>query len=137
MEKKELKERFFDRFFYAEDGSGDWDRWRNQDPNVVLEFILEELSKAREEGRREQAELDRALYGVSFEHIKNADFEKILLEYVDKAREEGYQKGWEDGSKGRVFEKIEVETEVTFKDLRDVIEGKEDAGEFLSKLTTK
>ena len=137
MEKKELKERFFDRFFYAEDGSCDWDRWRKQDPNVVLEFILEELSKAREEGRREQAELDRALYGVSFEHIKNADFEKILLEYVDKAREEGYQKGWEDGSKGRVFEKIEVETEVTFKDLRDVIEGKEDAGEFLSKLTTK
>ena len=49
MEKKELKERFFDRFFYAEDGSGDWDRWRKQDPSVVLEFILEELEKAREE----------------------------------------------------------------------------------------
>ncbi len=56
---------------------------------------------------------------------------------LDRAREEGYQKGWEDGSKGKVFEKIEVETEVTFKDLKDVIEGKEDAGEFLSKLTTK
>lgn len=56
---------------------------------------------------------------------------------LNRAREEGYQKGWEDGSKGKVFEKIEVETEVTFKDLRDVIEGKEDAGEFLSKLATK
>jgi len=60
-----------------------------------------------------------------------------MIKELDKAREEGYQKGWEDGSKGKVFEKIEVETEVTFKDLRDVIEGKEDAGEFLSKLTTK
>ena len=49
MEKKELKERFFDRFFYAEDGSCDWDRWRKQDPSVVLEFILEELDRAREE----------------------------------------------------------------------------------------
>lgn len=55
MEKKEIKERFFERFFYAEDGSHDWDRWRNQDPNVVLEFILEKLDKAREEGRREYA----------------------------------------------------------------------------------
>ena len=49
MGKKELKERFFDRFFYAEDGSCDWDRWRKQDPSVVLEFILEELDRAREE----------------------------------------------------------------------------------------
>ena len=57
MEKKELKERFFDRFFYAEDGSCDWDRWRKQDPNVVLEFILEELSKAREEGVFTEEEL--------------------------------------------------------------------------------
>ena len=53
---------------------------------------------------------------------------------LDKAREEGYEKGWEDGSKGKVFEKIEIETEVKFKDLKDVIEGKEDAGDFLSKL---
>lgn len=51
MEKKELKERFFERFFYAEDGSRDWDRWRKQDPSVVLEFILEELDRAREEGK--------------------------------------------------------------------------------------
>ena len=50
MEEKELKERFFERFFYAEDGSRDWDRWRKQDPSVVLEFILEELDRAREEG---------------------------------------------------------------------------------------
>jgi hypothetical protein len=63
--------------------------------------------------------------------------EELLTQELDRAREEGYQKGWEDGSKGKVFEKIEVETEVTFKDLRDVIEGKEDAGEFLSKLKTK
>lgn len=61
---EEIKERFFDRFFYAEDGSRDWNRWKNQDPNVVLEFILEELSKARKEGRKEERdrifwELDR------------------------------------------------------------------------------
>ena len=60
-------------------------------------------------------------------------YEKIQL-LLDKAKEEGYQRGWEDGSKGKVFEKIEVETEVRFKDLKDVIEGKEDIGEFLSKL---
>lgn len=65
------------------------------------------------------------------------EVEKIVEQIKQESREEGYQKGWEDGSKGKVFEKIEVETEVTFKDLRDVIEGKEDAGEFLSKLTTK
>ena len=53
----------------------------------VQEIIQKEIDKAREEGKREQAELDRALYSVSFEHIKNADFEKILLESVDKARE--------------------------------------------------
>ena len=54
---------------------------------IVETYIDQELDKAREEGRREQAELDRTLYGVSFEHIKNADFEKILLESVDKAKE--------------------------------------------------
>jgi len=50
MEKKELKERFFDRFFYAEDGSCDWDRWRRQDPDVVWDFIEQEIDRAREEG---------------------------------------------------------------------------------------
>ena len=37
--------------------------------------------------------------------------------------------------KGKVFEKIEIDTEVRFSDLKDVIDGKEDAGEFLDKLT--
>lgn len=55
--------------------------------DLLVDFIKQELDKAREEGRREQAELDRTLYGISFEHIKNADFEKILLESVDKAKE--------------------------------------------------
>lgn len=70
------------------------------------------------------------------EWIKADMMFKYVTEYLDdyinqeldRAREEGYQKGWEDGSKGKVFEKIEVETEVTFKDLRDVIEGKEEQG---------
>ena len=70
--------------------------------------------------------------GELFMNVQNIEAKKILLDFVEqelsKAREEGYQKGWEDGSKGKVFEKIEVETEVTFKDLRDVIEGREDAG---------
>ena len=96
-------------------------------------------------------ELYKTEYGYWVEHIEYEDeaetvrFEgggcsisnEVMDKLLDKAREEGYQQGWKDGSKGRVFEKIEVETEVTFKDLRDVIEGKEDAGEFLSKLTTK
>lgn len=56
------------------------------------------------------------------DYLRTEDYRQEL----DKAREEGYQKGWEDGSKGKVFEKIEVETEVTFKDLRDVIEGREE-----------
>ncbi|HOF79181.1 MAG TPA: hypothetical protein PLA45_02410, partial [Candidatus Dojkabacteria bacterium] len=30
----------------------------------VLDFILEEVDKAREEGRKEQAELDRSIYGM-------------------------------------------------------------------------
>ena len=63
-----------------------------------------------------------------------ANIKEYLRKELDKAREEGYEKGWEDGSKGKVFEKIEIETEVKFKDLKDVIEGKEDAGDFLSKL---
>ena len=71
---------------------------------------------------------------------------EMLLEYwdlriednkqeIDRAREEGYTKGVQDGMKGKVFEKIEIDTEVRFSDLKDVIDGKEDAGEFLSKLT--
>ena len=79
MEKKELKERFFDRFFYAEDGSCDWDRWRKQDPNVVLDFILEELDRAREEGYQKgkdyQASLDRTCYGTSFEKLEKGRIE--------------------------------------------------------------
>ena len=35
----------------------------------VLDFILEEVDKAREEGRKEQAELDRSIYGMSFEEF--------------------------------------------------------------------
>lgn len=102
MEKKEL-ERKLRMLVIFTDGDG-----QGQATNTTLEEELgeyamqkvsdifsQELSKAREEGRREQAELDRALYGVSFEHIKNADFEKILLEYVDKARREYFSMGME------------------------------------------
>mgnify|MGYP000974190544 CR=1 FL=1 len=98
MEKKESIKEYLQKML---------DRWNKYDEldgfvaenfRVDLEKTLEywdlriadnkeELDKAREEGRREQAELDRTLYGVSFEHIKNADFEKILLESVDKAKE--------------------------------------------------
>lgn len=52
------------------------------------DFVSREIDKAKEEGSREQAELDRALYSVSFEHIKSADFEKILLEAIEGAKEE-------------------------------------------------
>lgn len=102
MEKKEL-ERKLRMLVIFTDGDG-----QGQATNTTLEEELgeyamqkvsdifsQELSKAREEGRREQAELDRTLYGVSFEHIKNADFEKILLEYVDKARREYFSMGME------------------------------------------
>ena len=79
MENKELKERFFDRFFYAEDGSCDWDRWRNQDPNVVLEFILEELSKAREEGYSDGVKDGNTLFD---------DLCKVIELEIERAREE-------------------------------------------------
>lgn len=62
------------------------------------------------------------------------ELEHFIEQEIEKAREEGYKDGVKDGMKGKVFEKIEIETEVHFKDLKDVIEGKEDAGEFLSKL---
>ena len=39
--------------------------WRGQ----LQEIIEQELDKAREEGRREQAELDRSIYGMSFEEF--------------------------------------------------------------------
>jgi len=32
-------------------------------------FIQKELDRAREEGRKEQAELDRSIYGMSFEEF--------------------------------------------------------------------
>ena len=60
---------------------------------------------------------------------------KEIEQEIDRAREEGYTKGVQDGMKGKVFEKIEIDTEVRFSDLKDVIDGKEDAGEFLSNLT--
>ena len=59
----------------------------------------------------------------------------FIEQEIDRAREEGYTKGVQDGMKGKVFEKIEIDTEVRFSDLKDVIDGKEDAGEFLDKLT--
>jgi hypothetical protein len=55
--------------------------------SIAPRYTQKELDKAREDGKREQAELDRVLYSVSFEHIKNADFERILLESVKKAKE--------------------------------------------------
>jgi len=35
----------------------------------MADFISKELDKAREEGRKEQAELDRSIYGMSFEEF--------------------------------------------------------------------
>ena len=35
----------------------------------LYDFISQELDKAREEGRKEQAELDRSIYGMSFEEF--------------------------------------------------------------------
>ena len=87
MEKKEREKEVMQIVTMIKDNLfKDW----KADVSPLLEFIEQELAKAREEGKREQAELDRALYSVSFEHIKNADFEKILLESVDKAREEQF-----------------------------------------------
>ena len=99
MEKKDWnwRELFRERFVVEENTEEQY--LRKHDHRTIIEelehFIEEELDKAREEGRGEQAELDRALYSVSFEHIKNADFEKILLEYVDKARREYFSMGME------------------------------------------
>lgn len=70
MEKKELKERFFERFFYAEDGSRDWDRWRKQDPSVVLEFIQQELGNAEKRGEKR--------YGISLS--EKADKPYIVID---------------------------------------------------------
>ena len=36
---------------------------------IVETYIDQELDKAREEGRKEQAELDRSIYGMSFEEF--------------------------------------------------------------------
>ena len=35
----------------------------------LAKHMIEELDKAREEGRKEQAELDRSIYGMSFEEF--------------------------------------------------------------------
>jgi hypothetical protein len=78
MEKKELRERFFNRFFYAEDGSRDWDRWRISDPTVVLEFILEEIDKAREEGRLESANEQLAEIELSRNEERKRTLEETL-----------------------------------------------------------
>ena len=67
--------------------------------------------------------------------VPNYVVEGFIQQEIDRAREEGYTKGVQDGMKGKVFEKIEIDTEVRFSDLKDVIDGKEDAGEFLDKLT--
>jgi len=74
----------------------------------------------------------------SFGWTKEINYEMLedfIQQEIDRAREEGYTKGVQDGMKGKVFEKIEIDTEVRFSDLKDVIDGKEDAGEFLDKLT--
>ena len=57
-----------------------------------------------------------------------------LCKVVEQEIEKAYQRGWKDGSKGKVFEKIEVETDVHFKDLKDVLEGKESPEDFIDKL---
>ena len=36
---------------------------------IVETYIDQELDKAKEEGRKEQAELDRSIYGMSFEEF--------------------------------------------------------------------
>ena len=77
-------------------------------------------------------------YGYDTEVIEMLESDEaieIIQQEIDRAREEGYTKGVKDGMKGKVFEKIEIDTEVRFSDLKDVIDGKEDAGEFLSNLT--
>lgn len=44
----------------------------------LLDFIEQELDRAREEGRQEQAKLDRELYGMSFEEIKKKYPEEVI-----------------------------------------------------------
>lgn len=115
MEKKELLERLDDRLYT-------FNTRRTLQPTYIIK-----------NGARE----GEVTISTDYDEMMHCDKEKLvdfIQDELDKAREEGYRKGWGDGSKGKVFEKIEVETEVRFKDLKDVIEGKEDAGEFLSKL---
>lgn len=71
--------------------------------------------------------------GVS-DDFTNKGVTEEIMKLLEKECYEWYQKGWEDGSNGIIFEKIEIETEVKFKDLKDVIEGKEDVEDFLFKL---
>ena len=56
----------------------------------ILEHIDQELSKAREEGRQEQAKLDRELYGMSFEEIKK----KYPEDKSPLAPMESFYEGW-------------------------------------------
>jgi len=59
MEKKDLRERLVDIMHY--DGT--------YSTSDLVKFIQQELDRAREEGRKEQAELDRSIYGMSFEEF--------------------------------------------------------------------
>jgi len=119
MEKKEREEMLLKLLHLKEGG---------------LEDLLLEYAEAVIEDHQEQLEGNGSLTSVPIAERIDSEVLDIIEQLLDKAREEGYEKGWKDGSKGKVFEKIEIETEVKFKDLKDVIEGKEDAGDFLSKL---
>ena len=107
MEKKDWKEDFHNRFVqhYAEDDIYNFYGYGDDAPQM----------------------------GSGKEDVD--DVIAFIEQEIDRAREEGYTKGVQDGMKGKVFEKIEIDTEVRFSDLKDVIDGKEDAGEFLDKLT--
>ncbi len=42
----------------------------------IIEYFEQELDKAREEGKEEQAELDRSIYGMSFEEF-NKEYKPV------------------------------------------------------------
>ena len=60
--------------------------------------------------------------------------ENDLFDFIESEKQKSYEEGVEDGIKGRVFEKLEINTEVKFNDLKDVVNGKEDIVDFISKL---
>ncbi len=75
MEKKELAERIVE---YASNYHWNLEGWGDNVPEDddlekeltgIVTFVFEELDKARAEGREEQAELDRSIYGMSFEEF--------------------------------------------------------------------